>query len=158
MSSSSSPTGPSKQTSEMTTPAPPTTSTINPAPTQQPKFDYDLALSEQNTKTNKIEKLSSLIIKSTIIGGLYGALFSIPTELFIRWRSPFYRSFGTRIRVFYHTICVAYGASFYTEREVMRFEEINRIEDERKRQQLIELSVMQGLYTGEEEGYKISKK
>ncbi|GMG47298.1 unnamed protein product [Ambrosiozyma monospora] len=152
--SSSSPTDSSKQTSEMTASA----ATIKPAPTQEPKFDYDLAVSKQNTKTSKIEKLSSLIIKSTIIGGLYGMLFSIPTELFIRWRSPFYRSFGTRIRVFYHTIRVAYGASFYTEREVMRFEEVTRIEDERKRQQLIELSVLQGLYTGEEEGYKISKK
>ncbi|QPG72716.1 hypothetical protein FOA43_000017 [Brettanomyces nanus] len=100
-----------------------------------------------------ITGLSHVIIKSTLTGALYGALVSIPTELLLRWRSPSYRSFGTRIRVFYHTIILTYSAAFMTESNVMKFEEKVRAEEARKREELIEWSVQNGLYTGEEEGY-----
>lgn len=101
----------------------------------------------------RIQGLSQVILRSTLMGGLYGALVSIPTELFIRARSPLYRSFGTRIRVFYHTILVAYGASFLTENNVMRYEDQVRKEEARKRQELIEWSVENGLYTGDDADY-----
>ncbi|KAG0679234.1 hypothetical protein C6P40_003673 [Pichia californica] len=110
-----------------------------------------------HTSKDHINRLQNVIIKSTLIGGLYGALISIPSELFIRWRSPLYRAFGFRIRVFYHTIWIASAAAFHTEREVIKFENIIRKEEEEKRRQLLELSILQGLYTNESEGYKSKK-
>lgn len=110
-----------------------------------------------HTSKDHLNRLQNVIIKSTLIGGLYGALISIPSELFIRWRYPLYRAFGFRIRVFYHTIWIASAAAFHTEREVIRFENIIRKEEEEKRRQLLELSILQGLYTPESEGYKSKK-
>ncbi|ODV83740.1 hypothetical protein CANARDRAFT_202348 [[Candida] arabinofermentans NRRL YB-2248] len=107
--------------------------------------------------SERIDRLSNVILKSIFVGGLYGSLISIPTELLIRWRSPLYRAFGLRIRIFYHTIWIASAASFHTEKEVMKFENIVRREEELKRQQLIEMSVLSGSYTGEEEGFRVKK-
>lgn len=111
----------------------------------------------RHTSKEHLGKLQNVIIKSTLVGGLYGALISTPTELFIRWRSPLYRAFGFRIRVFYHTIWVVAAAAFHTEREVIRFENAVRREEEEKRNQLLELSIIQGVYTPESEGYKVKK-
>lgn len=111
----------------------------------------------RHTSKEHLGKLQDVIIKSTLVGGLYGALISTPTELLIRWRSPLYRAFGFRIRVFYHTIWIASAAAFHTEREVIRFENAVRKEEEEKRRQLLELSILQGVYTPESEGYKIKK-
>ena len=110
-----------------------------------------------HTSREHMSRLQSVILKSTVVGGLYGALISIPSELFIRWRFPLYRAFGFRIRVFYHTIWIASAAAFHTEREVIRFENIIRQEEEEKRRQLLELSILQGVYTPESEGYKSRK-
>ncbi|VEU21418.1 DEKNAAC102290 [Brettanomyces naardenensis] len=107
---------------------------------------------------SRINNLSKVIIRATLVGALYGALVSIPTELLLRWKSPFYRSFGTRIRVYYHTIIIAYAASFTTENSVLKFEDQMRLEEAKKREELIEWSVANGLYTGEEEGYTPSKR
>ncbi|ODQ48658.1 hypothetical protein PICMEDRAFT_70278 [Pichia membranifaciens NRRL Y-2026] len=118
------------------------------------------SFSNQNmhhTSREHMSRLQSVILKSTVVGGLYGALISIPSELFIRWRFPLYRAFGFRIRVFYHTIWIASAAAFHTEREVIRFENIIRQEEEEKRRQLLELSILQGVYTPESEGYKSKK-
>ncbi|GME97535.1 hypothetical protein B5S31_g5617 [[Candida] boidinii] len=98
-----------------------------------------------------INKLSNVIITSIFRGALYGALISIPTELLLRWRSPFYRTFGLRIRIFYHTIWMSAGASFHAEREVMRFEQKVRIEEEIKREKLIEYSITNGFYSPDED-------
>lgn len=111
----------------------------------------------RHTSKEHLGKLQDVILKSTLVGGLYGALISTPTELFIRWRSPLYRAFGFRIRVFYHTIWIASAAAFHTEREVIRFENAVRKEEEEKRNQLLELSIIQGVYTPESEGYKTKK-
>lgn len=102
---------------------------------------------------SRITRLSHVILQSTFTGAMYGALISIPTELLLRWRSPFYRSFGTRIRVFYHTIIITYSAAFLTEHNVRLFEETVRKEEEDRRKQLIEWSVQNGIYTGGEEGF-----
>ncbi|KAH3671559.1 hypothetical protein OGAPHI_000262 [Ogataea philodendri] len=105
----------------------------------------------------RIERLRSVILKSIFVGGMYGALVSIPTELMLRWRSPFYRAFGLRIRIFYHTIWIAAGASFRTERAVIEFENVVRREEEIRRQNLLEESVLSGSYTTEQEGVHRSK-
>lgn len=110
-----------------------------------------------HTSKEHMNRLQSVILKSTVVGGLYGALISIPSELFIRWRYPLYRAFGFRIRVFYHTIWIASAAAFHTEREVIRFENLIRQEEEEKRRQLLELSILQGVYTPESEGFKSNK-
>lgn len=111
----------------------------------------------RHTSKDHINRLQQVILKSTLVGGLYGALISIPTELFIRWRSPLYRAFGFRIRVFYHTIWIASAAAFHAEQEVIKFENMIRQEEEEKRRKLLELSILQGVYTSEAEGYKSRK-
>lgn len=108
----------------------------------------------RHTSKDHINRLQQVILKSTLVGGLYGSLISIPSELFIRWRFPLYRAFGFRIRVFYHTIWIASAAAFHAEREVINFENQVRREEEEKRRQLLELSILQGVYTTESEGYK----
>ncbi|KAG7692090.1 hypothetical protein KL930_001548 [Ogataea haglerorum] len=105
----------------------------------------------------RIDRLRSVILKSIFIGGMYGALISVPSELLLRWRSPFYRAFGLRIRIFYHTIWIAAAASFRTERAVLEFENVVRREEEFRRQQLIEDSVMSGSYTQEQEGVRLPR-
>lgn len=113
----------------------------------------------QSTQSDtKITRLSHVIIKSTLTGVLYGALFSIPTDLLLRWKSPLYRSFGTRIRIFYNTIILTYAASFVTETNVRKLEVQMRAEEAEKRRKLIEWSVEHGVYTGAEEGYYPEKK
>ncbi|QOU21378.1 hypothetical protein BRETT_001100 [Brettanomyces bruxellensis] len=107
---------------------------------------------------SKITRLSHVIIKSTLTGVLYGALFSIPTDLLLRWKSPLYRSFGNRIRIFYNTIVLTYAASFVTETNVRKLEAQMRAEEAEKRKKLIEWSVEHGVYTGAEEGYYPEKK
>jgi hypothetical protein len=122
--------------------------------------EFEGGFSNQNmhhTSRDHLNRLQNVIIKSTLVGGLYGALISIPSELFIRWRSPLYRAFGFRIRVFYHTIWIASAAAFHAENEVIRFENMIRQEEEERRRQLLELSIIQGQYTPELEGYKTKK-
>lgn len=99
-----------------------------------------------HTSQEHINRLNSVIIKSTLVGGLYGALISIPSELLIRWRSPLYRAFGFRIRVFYHTIWIASAAAFHAEQEVIAFENKIRAEEYERRRQLLELSIVSGNY------------
>ncbi|GMM31276.1 Rcf3 protein [Martiniozyma asiatica (nom. inval.)] len=110
-----------------------------------------------HTSNAHISRLNGVIMQSTLIGALYGALFSIPTELLIRWRSPLYRAFGFRIRVFYHTICISSAAAFNAEKKVIAFENQIRREEEEKRRKLLELSVISGTYTPESEGFKSKK-
>lgn len=100
-----------------------------------------------HTSQAHIDRLNSVIIKSTLVGGLYGALISIPSELLIRWRSPLYRAFGFRIRVFYHTIWIASAAAFHAEQEVIAFENKIRAEEALRRKKLLELSIVSGQYT-----------
>lgn len=111
----------------------------------------------RHTSRDHMNRLQQVILKSTLVGGLYGALISIPSELLIRWRYPLYRAFGFRIRVFYHTIWIASAAAFHAEQEVIRFENIIRKEEEEKRNKLLELSILQGVYTPESEGFKSTK-
>lgn len=56
--------------------------------------------------------------------------------------------------MFYHTIWIASAAAFHAEREVIRFENIIRQEEAERRNKLLELSIMQGVYTPESEGFK----
>lgn len=109
----------------------------------------------RHTSKEHMSRLQNVILKNTLIGGLYGALISIPSELFIRWRYPLYRAFGFRIRVFYHTIWIASAAAYRAEIEVINFENQIRKEEEERRKQLLELSILQGVY--ESEGYKSKK-
>ncbi|GMM44617.1 Rcf3 protein [Pichia kluyveri] len=121
---------------------------------------FDGSFSNPNlhhTSKEHLNRLQQVIIKSTLIGGLYGAMISIPSELFIRWRSPLYRAFGFRIRVFYHTIWISAAAAFRAEREVIAFENLIRKEEEEKRAKLLELSILNGVYSPEYEGYKNKK-
>lgn len=98
-----------------------------------------------------------MILKSILIGGLYGALISIPTDLILHWRSPTYRKFGLRGRIFYHTIWLASAANFHTEREVMRFQQSAHIEQHMLKQQLLEQSIENGTYYGEDELIRVGK-
>lgn len=41
-------------------------------------------------------------------------------------------------------------ANFLTERQVMKFEEVTRFEDEQKKRRLLELSVANGSYYGDD--------
>lgn len=104
-----------------------------------------------HTSNDHINRLNNVIIKSTLIGGLYGALISIPSELLIRWRSPLYRAFGFRIRVFYHTIWIASAAAFHAETEVIAFENKIRAEEDERRRKLLELSIISGNYNSNNE-------
>lgn len=103
-------------------------------------------------------RLGEIIIKSIFKGGLYGALISIPTDLLLRWKSPMFRMLGLRGWVFYHTIWVSAGASFHTEREVMKFESLVRWEEKVKRDRLIEMSVLNGDYDDEYDTIRRKKK
>ncbi|AWU78280.1 hypothetical protein CAS74_002905 [Pichia kudriavzevii] len=126
-------------------------------PEQRETNDFNGGFSNQNmhhTSKEHLKRLNSAILKATFVGALYGGLISIPTELLIRWRSPLYRAFGWRIRMFYHTIWIASAAAFHAEREVIRFENIIRQEEAERRNKLLELSIMQGVYTPESEGFK----
>lgn len=55
-----------------------------------------------------------------------------------------YRWFGLRGRVFFHTIMIAAGANFVTEKQILRFESKMQFEKNLKRQQLIEASISSG--------------
>ncbi|ANZ76906.1 BA75_03866T0 [Komagataella pastoris] len=104
----------------------------------------------QQGNTQKLERLQEVIFKNIFIGALYGSLIAIPTDMLLRWKSPMYRWLGTRGRVFYYTIWMASCANFLTERQVMKFEEVTRFEDEQKKQRLLELSVANGSYYGDD--------
>lgn len=128
---------------------------LSPAPAQAPVADAASPVIEFNsgfrnrlrhTSQDHINRLNKVIIQSTLIGALYGSLISIPTELFIRWRSPLYRAFGFRIRVFYHTIWIASSAAFNAERKVIDFENVIRLEEAKRRQELLEMSINNGTY------------
>lgn len=133
---------------------------VTDASPQSSTSDFNGGFSNRNmrhTSRDHMQRLQGVIFKSLLVGGLYGTLISIPTELLLRWRSPLYRAFGFRIRVFYHTIWFASVGAFHAEQEVIRFENIVRAEEEEKRRQLIELSIVQGMYTPEAEGFKTKK-
>jgi hypothetical protein len=110
-----------------------------------------------HTSRDHLQRLQQVILKSTLVGGLYGAMIAIPSDLLLRWRSPLYRAFGWRIRVFYYTIWVSAAAAFKAEGEVIGFENQVRREEEERRRQLLELSVLQGIYSPENEGFKSKK-
>lgn len=135
-------------------------STLTDSSSQKNDYEFNDAFLNHNMRhqsKDRLQRLNGVILKSIIVGGLYGTLFSIPSDLFLRWRSPLYRAFGFRIRVFYHTIWIASVAAFHAEKEVIKFENVVRDEEEERRKQLLELSVIQGMYTPESEGFKMKK-
>lgn len=97
-----------------------------------------------------IKELNKEIGIATLIGGLQGALLSVPTALYMRKRSAVYRNVRAPLRILFHLSFICAFAIFNAESQLLVYKQRDYQREMKRREDVLNEAADRGIFLEED--------